>query len=110
MALFWMMLSCQSGTDAVWDAPASDTGASPILAAPFAGEALPPLALARRISLDLRGTSPSLDEVQAVQAGVQAGLEDPVADLAIVVLENLVGIAAEDLVTMVLQNLVGIKK
>jgi hypothetical protein len=36
--------------------------------------------------------------------------EDPAADLAIVVLENLVAIKPEDLVTMVLQNLVVTKK
>jgi phosphoglucomutase len=36
--------------------------------------------------------------------------EDPAADLAIVVLENLVAIKPEDLVTIVLQNLEAIKK
>ena len=53
-------------------------------------------------------------EAQMVSLAVifqnQVVVADPVADLAIVVLENLVGIAAEDLVTMVLQNLVVIKK
>jgi len=53
-------------------------------------------------------------EAQMVSLAVifqnQVVVEDPVADLAIVVLENLAGIAAEDLVTMALQNLVVIKK
>jgi hypothetical protein len=40
----------------------------------------------------------------------QVAAEDPAADLAIVVLENLVAIKPEDLVTMVLQNLVVTKK
>jgi hypothetical protein len=40
----------------------------------------------------------------------QVVAEDPAADLAIVVLENLVAIKLEDLVTIVLQNLGAIKK